>query len=190
MLTQTILAFVAAFGAAQAATYKASFTEYGSGDQNGSPNCNTNTVACGFFSAVRSPHGIFSPFFSHTDKHNRTNTKLLCPKTFSASAPVLELVPLAVHATSSLPRLTPRATNLATRAIASSSRSTIYALPTATPCAPRTVSQVPTNTARTSTSTSARMTVLQLPSLVILVLVSRSGLLRRLAAKEVDCGST
>ncbi|KXL41305.1 carbohydrate-binding module family 1 protein [Acidomyces richmondensis BFW] len=32
-------------------TYKASFTEYGTGDQNGSPNCNTATTACGFYTS-------------------------------------------------------------------------------------------------------------------------------------------
>lgn len=32
-----------------AQTYKASFTEYGSGDANGSGDCNTVTTACGFF---------------------------------------------------------------------------------------------------------------------------------------------
>ena len=36
---------------AQAQTYKASFTEYGSGDQNGSGNCNTATTACGFYTS-------------------------------------------------------------------------------------------------------------------------------------------
>lgn len=30
-------------------TYKASFTFYGSGDSFGSPNCQTDTTACGFF---------------------------------------------------------------------------------------------------------------------------------------------
>lgn len=30
-------------------TYKASFTHYGSGDAWGSPNCNTDTAACGFY---------------------------------------------------------------------------------------------------------------------------------------------
>jgi len=30
-------------------TYKASFTHYGAGDTFGSPNCNTNTAACGFY---------------------------------------------------------------------------------------------------------------------------------------------
>lgn len=29
--------------------YKASFTHYGAGDTFGSPNCNTNTAACGFY---------------------------------------------------------------------------------------------------------------------------------------------
>ena len=35
--------------AALAQTYKASFTQYGAGDANGSPNCNTATAACGFY---------------------------------------------------------------------------------------------------------------------------------------------
>ena len=32
-------------------SYIASFTEYGAGDQNGSPNCNTATTACGFYTS-------------------------------------------------------------------------------------------------------------------------------------------
>ncbi|KIW87396.1 uncharacterized protein Z519_12032 [Cladophialophora bantiana CBS 173.52] len=32
-------------------TYKASFTHYGSGDSFGSPNCNTNTAACFFYTS-------------------------------------------------------------------------------------------------------------------------------------------
>jgi len=32
-------------------TYKSSFTHYGAGDSFGSPNCNTNTAACGFFTS-------------------------------------------------------------------------------------------------------------------------------------------
>ena len=32
-------------------TYKASFTEYGSGDSFGSGNCNTATTACGFYTS-------------------------------------------------------------------------------------------------------------------------------------------
>ncbi|KAK3069838.1 hypothetical protein LTR53_011520 [Teratosphaeriaceae sp. CCFEE 6253] len=43
-----LLAAVLAPGAS-AQTYKASFTMYGSGDSFGSPNCNTNTAACGFY---------------------------------------------------------------------------------------------------------------------------------------------
>lgn len=43
---------VAAFAASiQAQTYSASFTEYGSGDQNGSGNCNVATTACGFYTS-------------------------------------------------------------------------------------------------------------------------------------------
>ncbi|KAI6857156.1 hypothetical protein KC318_g22112, partial [Hortaea werneckii] len=30
-------------------SYKASFTQYGAGDTFGSPNCNTNTAACFFY---------------------------------------------------------------------------------------------------------------------------------------------
>ncbi|GAB7350555.1 hypothetical protein MBLNU459_g1134t2 [Dothideomycetes sp. NU459] len=37
--------------ASAATTYKASFTEYGSGDDNGSGNCNTATTACGFYTS-------------------------------------------------------------------------------------------------------------------------------------------
>jgi hypothetical protein len=32
-------------------SFKASFTEYGTGDQNGSPDCNTLTTACGFYTS-------------------------------------------------------------------------------------------------------------------------------------------
>ncbi|KAF2092677.1 hypothetical protein NA57DRAFT_62202 [Rhizodiscina lignyota] len=34
---------------AENTTYETTFTWYGTGDQNGSPNCNSNTVACGFY---------------------------------------------------------------------------------------------------------------------------------------------
>lgn len=51
MLTRTIVfATVAALGS-YAQTYSASFTEYGSGDENGSGNCNTATTACGFYTS-------------------------------------------------------------------------------------------------------------------------------------------
>jgi hypothetical protein len=50
MLSKIIfLAVSVSIAAAQ--TYKASFTEYGSGDSNGSPNCNTATTACGFYTS-------------------------------------------------------------------------------------------------------------------------------------------
>ncbi|PNS18078.1 hypothetical protein CAC42_4037 [Sphaceloma murrayae] len=45
----TILPFTAFLGLAAAQTYKASFTKYGAGDSFGSPNCNTKTAACGFY---------------------------------------------------------------------------------------------------------------------------------------------
>jgi hypothetical protein len=37
--------------ASSGVTYKASFTHYGSGDSFGSPNCQTDTAACGFFTS-------------------------------------------------------------------------------------------------------------------------------------------
>lgn len=47
MFTRTaFLAAITALGAT-AQSYKASFTEYGSGDSFGSGNCNTATTACG-----------------------------------------------------------------------------------------------------------------------------------------------
>ena len=51
MLSSLTLALISLALGAQAQTYKASFTEYGSGDQNGSPNCNTDTTACGFYTS-------------------------------------------------------------------------------------------------------------------------------------------
>lgn len=38
-------------GSSSGKSYKASFTEYGSGDQNGSGNCNVATTACGFYTS-------------------------------------------------------------------------------------------------------------------------------------------
>ncbi|MCJ1371374.1 hypothetical protein MMC20_002589 [Loxospora ochrophaea] len=47
MLTKVLLLALASI--ASATTYKATFTEYGAGDQNSSPNCNTATAACGWY---------------------------------------------------------------------------------------------------------------------------------------------
>lgn len=38
-------------------TYNTTITWYGTNDQNGSPNCNSNNVACGFYTYVRPPPG-------------------------------------------------------------------------------------------------------------------------------------
>jgi hypothetical protein len=38
---------------ASATTYSATITWYGTNDERGSPNCNSNTVACGFYTYVR-----------------------------------------------------------------------------------------------------------------------------------------
>ncbi|MCJ1327190.1 hypothetical protein MMC10_003857 [Thelotrema lepadinum] len=46
---KSFYALVMGAALASAQTYTASFTEYGSGDSVGSPNCNTATSACGFF---------------------------------------------------------------------------------------------------------------------------------------------
>jgi hypothetical protein len=51
MLTSFTLALIFLAPGAQGQTYKASFTEYGGGDQNGSGNCNTITTACGFYTS-------------------------------------------------------------------------------------------------------------------------------------------
>lgn len=40
-----------ASGGSSGLTYKASFTHYGAGDSFGSPNCNTNTAACFFYTS-------------------------------------------------------------------------------------------------------------------------------------------
>jgi hypothetical protein len=49
MAMSLLLTLVAFASGIQAQTYKASFTEYGSGDQNDSGNCNVDTTACGFY---------------------------------------------------------------------------------------------------------------------------------------------
>lgn len=46
-------------------TYKASFTQYGSGDTFGSGNCNVASTACGFYTSV----SILSIPFLRTSKH-------------------------------------------------------------------------------------------------------------------------
>ena len=52
MLAQALLSTLAILSSASAATtYKASFTEYGSTDNNGSGNCNVATTACGFYTS-------------------------------------------------------------------------------------------------------------------------------------------
>lgn len=49
MLSQALLLTPLAFALkASAQNYSASFTQYGSGDQNGSGNCNVDTTACGY----------------------------------------------------------------------------------------------------------------------------------------------
>jgi len=50
MLYQTLLLSLSTLtSVAFAQSYKATFTAYGDGDTFGSGNCNTNSVACGFF---------------------------------------------------------------------------------------------------------------------------------------------
>ncbi|KYG46753.1 glycoside hydrolase family 45 protein [Acidomyces richmondensis BFW] len=51
MYTQSIFFLASLLAGTTAQTYKASFTEYGTGDQNGSPNCNTASTACGFYTS-------------------------------------------------------------------------------------------------------------------------------------------
>lgn len=54
-----VLAAVALASAANSTSYKASFTEYGSGDDNGSGNCNVLTCACGYYTEVSISPNLF-----------------------------------------------------------------------------------------------------------------------------------
>jgi hypothetical protein len=56
-------------GGGSGTTYKASFTQYGSGDTFGSGNCNTDTTACGFYTNV----SLFPPSACHSS--NKTTDK-------------------------------------------------------------------------------------------------------------------
>lgn len=49
MYTSSLFLAALAVAGASAQTYKASFTEYGSGDSFGSGNCNVDTTACGYY---------------------------------------------------------------------------------------------------------------------------------------------
>ncbi|RMY73862.1 hypothetical protein D0863_03603 [Hortaea werneckii] len=49
MFTKPFITGLAFALTASAQSYKASFTEYGSGDQNGSGNCNVDSTACGYY---------------------------------------------------------------------------------------------------------------------------------------------
>jgi len=51
MYARSFFFLASVLAGATAQTYKASFTEYGTGDQNGSPNCNTASTACGFYTS-------------------------------------------------------------------------------------------------------------------------------------------
>lgn len=53
--TTTTKAATSSVAASSGTTYKASFTEYGSTDDNGSGNCNVATTACGFYTYVSPP---------------------------------------------------------------------------------------------------------------------------------------
>lgn len=50
-LSLLLVSTLSASAVSAATSYTASFTEYGSGDANGSPNCNTATTACGFYTS-------------------------------------------------------------------------------------------------------------------------------------------
>ena len=60
--------------------YQASFTEYGSGDQNGSGNCNTATTACGFYT---------SPGYSAAVSQNEFGVGPVCSPFMTATAQTL-----------------------------------------------------------------------------------------------------
>lgn len=47
------LAALAAAQSSNTTTYNVTISWYGTNDPKGSPNCNSNTVACGFYTYVR-----------------------------------------------------------------------------------------------------------------------------------------
>jgi hypothetical protein len=76
-------------GSGSGTTYKASFTQYGSGDTFGSGNCNTDTTACGFYTNVSNFLDLPSQTSNHTTNPPPYSpaTPPPSPKTPSASAP-------------------------------------------------------------------------------------------------------
>ena len=52
MRTISTLILLQAALTVRATIFNATFTWYGQGDERGSPNCNTNTAACGFYTSV------------------------------------------------------------------------------------------------------------------------------------------
>ena len=64
-------------------SYKASFTQYGAGDTFGSPNCNTNTAACffytqpGFSAAVSQNLYGAGPVRQQDDNHSERDLQLI-----------------------------------------------------------------------------------------------------------------
>ncbi|KXL47116.1 MAG: glycoside hydrolase family 45 protein [Acidomyces sp. 'richmondensis'] len=66
MYTQSIFFLASLLAGTTAQTYKASFTEYGTGDQNGSPNCNTASTACGFYTSPGYSAAVSQNFSGNT----------------------------------------------------------------------------------------------------------------------------
>lgn len=61
---------IAALAAAQdsnTTTYNVTISWYGTNDPKGSPNCNSNTVACGFYTYVR--------YIRESDRQDPTRTR-------------------------------------------------------------------------------------------------------------------
>ena len=85
-------------GGSSGTTYKASFTQYGSGDTFGSGNCNTDTTACGFYTNV-SPAFLTLKLSIADSTHNHSPaTPPPYPKTPSASALAQAPAPAAAPA--------------------------------------------------------------------------------------------
>lgn len=85
----TSLTFLATAALASAATsYKASFTEYGSGDNNGSGNCNVATTACGYYTNV----SLLPPKAHCNNRPNHRHFSPVTQQQFHKTSSVLDQV--------------------------------------------------------------------------------------------------
>lgn len=63
------LAALAAAQNSNTTTYNVTISWYGTNDPKGSPNCNSNTVACGFYTYVRYKPMRYTKSHTHPHSH-------------------------------------------------------------------------------------------------------------------------